>query len=196
MILLAACQVFTGAALASPRQDWTGNVNLALGSKMLNDDWEPVDEQTSFGLMLDARRAHWPLNLAADLFLSWDDDEETVFIPGTGVVSVDVKGKTTELNLGVRKLWEGFAYVNGLTPYVGAGVAAVWAEQEVDGPNVDEEEDGIGVGLWAGGGAYFTLVEHFNLGVDVRYSHTTDVDLFEDVNAGGFRASFLAGYHW
>jgi len=198
LALLAPCLLVANVALAAPPPDWTGNVNLAFGSKLMADDWEPVDDHTSFGFLVDFRRPEWPLHVAVDLLFSWDDEDETVFVPGPGVVTLDVKGSTTELDLGVRKLWEGFAHVNGLTPYVGGGLAVVWAKQEAEGPGVDVDEEGIGVGLWAGGGAYFTLAEHFNLGVDLRYSHTTNVDLIgdENANAGGLRASLLAGYHW
>jgi len=196
LALLAPCLLATGVALAAPPQDWTGNVNLVFGTNMLENDWDPVDNQASFGVLLDFRRPHWPLNLAVDLLFSWDDDSETVFIPGPGVVNVDVTGRTTELDLGVRKLWEDFPYVNNLTPYVGGGLAVVWATQQADGLSVDEDESGAGFGLWGGGGAYFTLGDLVNLGVDLRYTRTNSVELIQDVNTGGFRASVLAGLHW
>ncbi len=194
LALLAPCLLAAGAALAAPPPEWTGNINVALGIKAMEDDWEPVDDQTSFGFLLDFRRPEWPVNLAVDLLFSWEEENATVGSP-IGPVRAEVDGSTTELDIGVRKLWEDFAHVRKLTPYVGGGIAIVWAEASVDGPAVAEDEEDTGLGLWLGGGAYFTLAERVNLGVDLRYSYA-EVDLLEDVNGGGFRASLFAGYHW
>ena len=55
-------------------------------------------------------------------------------------------------------------------------------------------DDNNGIGIWLNGGVYWTLSQHFNLGLDLRYSQA-DVTLF-DVDAGGTHAGVILGYHW
>jgi hypothetical protein len=151
-------------------------VNLAVGSKSLGrNDWSPVDDQSSFGVLIDLRREDWPLGLALDVFRTSDDSRR-------------VEGETTEIGLGMRKVWHGLL---GWHPYVGGGLALIRDRLEIGS---DSDED-TGLGLWVGGGLFLTIARHLNLGFDLRWS-TAETTLFgERVDAGGTLGSLLVGYH-
>ena len=192
---LAVLLAGAGAALANPPapDPWTGNFNLRVGAKFLGGgDWSPVDDHTLWGLHFDFRRPHWPLNLVLDVSYSFDEADRRVHLAGIGPERQEVEGRTFEWNLGVRKIWEDHRH---LRPYVGFGPAVIWAEQRTDATVAAAKKDDTGLGFWLGGGLYATLYDRLNLGLDLRYSYAK-VDLFEDVNAGGFQAGMLVGYHF
>ncbi|NTW66239.1 MAG: porin family protein [Nitrospirae bacterium] len=193
--VLALVFFLLGASLASAQDQWTGNVNIFIGQKNLDkDDWEPVDKQTEFGVEIDFRKKDWPVNIAIDILRSSDDDTYYEYDPFFGPLSADVKGETTEFNIGIRKIWDGFPSIR---PFIGGGLSYIRAEVEVSIPGIGSaSESDTGVGIWLGGGVYFTLAEHFNLGLEIRYS---DADVtIADVKgkAGGTHYGLLAGYHW
>ncbi|UCE89547.1 MAG: hypothetical protein JSW10_01535 [Pseudomonadota bacterium] len=60
--------------------------------------------------------------------------------------------------------------------------------------NIDDTDSTVG--LWVGGGVYWTLKRHFNIGFDLRLSGA-EVTLFgKDRQAGGFHSGLILGYHW
>jgi len=60
--------------------DWTGNINVFMGGKQLEeDDWEPLDEQDEYGIMLDFKQESWPISIAID-FLSSSDKQTCYYI--------------------------------------------------------------------------------------------------------------------
>jgi len=166
--LLAPASVFCS--------DWSGNLNFFLGKKYLDGgDWGPVDEHDEIGILSDFKHKSWPVSIAFNALSSKDD------VSG----SVNLDAKTMELDIGVRKIWENFSY---LRPHIGGGITFVEAEKK----RMDEDS----LGIWIGGGVYWTFDEHFNLGFDLRWSDA-DVTLFGiDTEAGGFHASLLVGLHW
>jgi hypothetical protein len=169
----------------APANAWTGNVNAFLGQKTLDaDDWEPIDKQPEFGVLLDFKQQDWPISIAIDFLGSTDD---------TTVAGVLVEGSTSEFDVGIRKIWE--VSGNPIRPYIGGGLAFVNAEIRGTYIFTVTEED-TGAGIWLNGGFYWTLSQHFNLGFDLRYSQA-DVTLYNvDVKAGGTHAGILLGYHW
>ncbi len=194
-VIVSLALLLAGAGLcqAADAGPWSGNLNLRAGFKLLDDsDWDPVDTQGEVALQLDFRKPDWPISVALDVSYSSDDDSESVFVTGFGQENADVEGRTLEWNIGVRKIWEGSSLVR---PYAGGGLALIWAKQKWDATIAVEEEDDTGIGAWIGGGAFVTLWEHWNFGVDVRYSYAK-VELIEDTNGGGLHAGMLAGYHW
>ena len=163
---------------------WSGNVNFFLGQKSLDEnEWAPVDEQGEFGVMVDFGERSWPVNIALDFLVSYD--EVTEF----GII---FEGLTTEFNGGIRKVWEVGSYFR---PYIGGGLALVSAEfQATDFVSVTDDDNAMGI--WLNGGVYWTLGRSFNIGLDLRYS-TADVTLFGvDADAGGTHAGLLLGWHW
>ena len=94
---------------ASAQDVWTGNINVLLGAKALdNNDWEPADEQGEFGFEIDFREKSWPVNIAIDLLGAIG--EGTAFEPFTGMFA-KLESTTSEFNIGVRKIWEQFPHV-------------------------------------------------------------------------------------
>jgi hypothetical protein len=165
--------------------DWTGNVNFTLGSKALDkDDWEPIEDQGEFGINVDFRKKEWPVNIAIAILGS----------AGEGKMNgINVKGTTSELRFGVRKIWEPNEIMR---PFLGGGVALLSAEYEGSSSGVRVSDDDTGIGLWLNGGIYWTLSHSFNLGFELGYS-TGEVTLYGvDGNAGGGHAALLLGYHW
>jgi len=190
VVLAAAALTFSPA-----RADADGNVNFFLGQKSLDsDDWDPVDDQLEFGAVMSFGQDDWPVHIAVDVLASVD--EETVASgPGT---SVTVTGSTFEIAAGVRKVWG-----KGRTrPYLGAGVAVIGAGFEGDDGFITVDANDAGFGFWAGGGIFWRLGKHFNLGLDARYSNA-EVDLdfgsgfvAQDVSAGGLHYGLLVGFGW
>src|SRR5262245_8121829 len=87
-----------------------GHVNLFGGVKSLDDSiWSPVESQPEYGVEISVGAAGWPVLIAIDGFSSEDEADE-----GT----LTRKGSTSELALGVRKIWE----KGRVHPYIGGGV--------------------------------------------------------------------------
>ncbi len=164
--------------------EWTGNVNFFLGQKTLDEnDWAPADKQAEFGVLVDFKQSHWPVSIAIDFLGS--TDEETVS-------GINFEGSTSEFDIGVRKIWE--VAGSSIRPYIGGGLAFINAEFKAT--NFPVSDDDNGTGIWLNGGVYWTLGQHFNLGLDLRYSQA-DVTLFGiDADAGGTHAGIILGYHW
>jgi hypothetical protein len=197
--LCLAFSLASGDAFAAPRygrqrSHWTGNLNLFLGQKTLDDDdWRPVEEQQAVGIQFDVRERPWPISLAVDLLASSDKDELLVLDPGGGTLVRKVKGETTEVDVGFRKVFDEFRYFR---PYFGGGLAFVSAKQKTTFRGETRSDDDDALGFWVAGGAYVTLADMLNLGLDFRWSRA-EVELFgRDVEAGGFHAGLLVGYHW
>ncbi len=192
LLVLALVFSLCCASVVSAQDEWTGNINAFLGRKTLDtDDWKPAEEQGEFGVEFDFRPKSWPINIAIDLLGA--SGEGTVFDPVLG--NVKLKSKTSEFNIGVRKIWELAA--SPVRPFIGGGLSFMHAEGEVEIPGVGAaSESGNGTGIWLGGGVYFTLAEHFNLGFELKYSDASVTIAGVDVNAGGTHIGLLAGYHW
>lgn len=172
--------------------EWTGNVNFFLGQKSLDeDDWAPLEDQAEFGVLVDFKKQNWPVSIAIDVLGSTRTGTVVDTVP-----TVDIEGTTSELDVGVRKIWE----VSGssMRPYIGGGLAFVNAELQAknNSTGFTVTEDDNGTGVWLNGGVYWTLGQHFNLGLDVRYSKA-ETKLYDfDVEAGGTHFGLLLGYHW
>lgn len=164
--------------------NYTGNFNLFFGNKSLDsDEWEPMDSHFEYGILFDLKQEGWPISLTADILHSSDK---------TDYLGVDVKGSTTEFDLGITKHWQ----TSSVTPYVGGGIAIINAEIEV----ASVELDGTGVGIWGKAGAFFTADDGTNIGFELRYSQA-DAELeyngaSGDIKAGGLHAGIFIGYHW
>lgn len=162
----------------------TGNVNGYLGAKHLDeDDWEPVENQGAFGVLFDIRGRDWPISLAANLIGSGEVDEDG---------PVDTTGSTSELQLGVKKIWD---FPGKFHLGLGGGLAIVSAAIEVDGPGPSTDDDDSGLGAWLSLDPYWTF-GHFNLGPHIAIS-AAEVTLFgDDKKAGGLHVGLALGYHW
>jgi hypothetical protein len=174
-----------GSALAGK-----GEVNFFLGQKALDeDDWAPVEDQGEFGAEMSWAGPEWPVSIATDVLFSADEqDLIDPFFGGTATLT----GATSELDVGVRKIWG----TKAVRPYLGGGLAIVNAVVEFEefGLSVDEEETGLGA--WFGGGVFWRLGKKFNIGFSARWSGA-EVDFGGvDVEAGGTHFGLLLGFGW
>ena len=172
-LLLAAALV--AAPLLPAHADWDGDLNVVLGAKRLDSDpWKPIDSQPSFGLMSDLRRDDWPLNLALDVYYSGDN--------GTAN-GITRDGSTTEVNLGIRKI---FRVTQAMRPFIGVGSSFVGAHLKDSSAGQPSRSDSdTGAGVWIGGGIYWTLADALNVGFNLKYSSAKVTLLDERFDAGG-----------
>lgn len=201
IVFIIVCLVLSvpGLALCETEKDsgrWSGNVNLFLGEKFLDEDnWEPLDQQFEMGLLLDVDFKHrWiPFSIALDLLYSRDEDDVGTLDMGIGTFYTNVESRITELDLGIRKIWEAPKHIR---PFIGGGLAIINGEMKADSLGVSVSDDETGYGMWAEIGAYLTLSERFNLGIDARWSKA-EIDLFDrEAKVGGWHIGALAGLHW
>lgn len=181
--LIPALLLISAVAFAG---DWTGNINAFLGYKYMDeDDWmDDLQEHTEGGILVDFQKRDWPVSAVIESMYSMVDDE---------IGTVDVSANTTEFLLGVGKTWSPNPTIR---PYVRGGLIFGSAEQENDFGSYSTTYDGTGTGFGIGGGVYWTLSRHFNLGLGVRYSKVEiDFDDF-DAECGGTHSGIVIGYHW
>jgi hypothetical protein len=174
MVLLVATPSFARTG--------TGHANFFLGQKALDeDDWGPLDRQGEIGAEISFGRDSWPVLIAVDLLGSGKKDS-----------SADVEGSTSELDVGVRKIWQ----AGSVRPYIGGGVALVNGEIKIDAFGATFSDDDNGVGAWVGGGVFWRLKSRFNIGIAARYSKAR-VNVFgNDIEAGGPHLGMLLGWGW
>jgi len=189
-VLLSGLMALPGLASAGA---FTGNVNLFLGAKTLDDtDWYAY-QHAEGGILVDIGQTGWPVNLAVDMLASSGDETLWAYVPGYGYAPYKEEVDTSEVNLGLRKSWE---LASNMHPYVGGGLAFIHLDAKgtvLGFGTVTDEGDGTGV--WLNGGIYWT-VQSLNLGFDVRYSEATVNMHYGDFEGGGGHAGLLVGYHW
>ena len=121
-LLLVAVSIL---AVGDARARYVGNLNLFVGQAWLNHgDWAPVDQQREYGLMLAFGEERAPIHFAVDAFVSKDEVDDPYPAIGSRV-----KGSSTELAIGVRKVWE----LNVTHPQLGAGAIITDVEEELAG---------------------------------------------------------------
>jgi hypothetical protein len=180
IFLISIITIAGSETSAFGQSDWTGNVNFFLGGKTLEDEWEPAEDQVELGIEVDFRQNNWPVNIAIDLLVAAGEGD---------LFGVNFESRTSELNIGVRKIWDKSTH---LRPFIGGGVSFISGEFE----GLSISDDDSAMGLWLGGGLYWALSEHFNLGLELKFS-SAEITIFDvDVNAGGGHFGLLIGYHW
>ena len=195
--------------------EWTGNLNLLYGYKYLNDgDWDPVEDQTEFGLSIDFKKQNWPISVALEILHSKESEHVADRVSPRGeTFPTYFDADINEIALGIRKniflqhnvnvfFGGGIAMVGAKVDYENesfpAGEAGGLSSSSITGQEVDESisDDDSAFGFWASAGLYTTFAEHYNLGIQARWSKA-DVTLFdEDVDAGGLHGLLFAGFHW
>ncbi len=175
----------SGSVLA---EEFGGNIGGMIGQVQLDDkDWGDQEVHGAIGLISDFRIASAPFSLAVDLIGSGDEDN-----------LVDRKNEvySAAAHIGVRKVFDDSESV--VKPYLGAGIALVNVEMRTRDKQTDlsRVEDDSATGFWIGAGSYVELTDHFQVGLDLRYSEV-EVKLFDSKRkAGGFQTTVSAGYYW
>ncbi|MGA1867728.1 MAG: hypothetical protein ACMUJM_04185 [bacterium] len=173
---------------------WVGNFNIFLGQKMLRqDEWGPVEKQVEFGAQFDLMKNSWPVSITMEYLTSKDDG--VIFDPQIG--DIDVTGKTSEFNLGLKKIRLLSKYIDG---FIGGGLSSVRAEciGKAWGIKVSTSDENLG--YWVSGGISLTTPHSINIGFELKYSNAK-VELFDEADdpeaeAGGIHIGLLVGYHW
>jgi hypothetical protein len=199
VLVLAASAIFpAGAAFAQGRskiglggQDWAwaGDVNLTYGRILLTkDDWEPAEEQTSYGLELDVTNSSHPIGFVLGLEYAKGDGAARV-----GNLDVDVESTALRLHVGLRKILYGLWF---LRPYAGAGGTLLNVEVERDVGGETTSDSDFGIGAWGEVGTYIDLFGPLHIGVNARWGWVP-VELFgSKKDAGGLGVSAVLGFHW
>ncbi|MEE9229136.1 MAG: hypothetical protein V3U86_00360 [Acidobacteriota bacterium] len=190
-VISALCLI---AAIAS-QAVWAGHVNFVFGDRNLEEDFEPIDGQDTLGVVLFLEKDRWPVALALGLYRSDSDRESgTAFNSLLGPGTSRVVSESTELSVGVIKIWEKSprAY-----PFIGGGLTLVEMVIKAETSGLDVFDDGRAVGLYANVGAFWRLGTAFNLGVDVRLVRDTEVKLFgEKFDADYIQFGWITGWGW
>ena len=171
---------------SSQAGDWIGNINAFMGLKTLdNNDWlSEFQEQAEGGILFDIQKREWPVSIVVESMYSIGEDV---------VNGWDVEVATTELFLGAGKTWTPNPTIR---PYVRAGINFASAEEKVSNGYLSDSVNESGIGYAISGGVYWTISQHFNLGLGLRYSKATIDFSGVDVEAGGAHSGLILGYHW
>ncbi|MBJ7539595.1 hypothetical protein [Marinomonas transparens] len=104
------------------------------------------------------------------------------------------RGSTSELDIGVRKIWTLSSLP--ISPYIGGGIALVEGSKQTNSTGSYDTQKDSASGTWVGVGAYWDITRFFTLGVDMRLSNAEVKIAGEDMSAGGVNAGITAGLHW
>ena len=197
VFLIITCFLFSIPNLAICDES-TGNVNFFWGTKQLDDDdWKPTDEHEELGILMDFKQKGWPVSIAIGYLSSSDEATISVYFWDLGTVPFDMEAKTTELNFGIKKIWDDSP---GLRPYIGCGLVLISTEIQMTGyfPGMDitVSDDDTAMGSWVEGGVYFTVSERFSIGFNLRLSQAEVTMFGVEGEAGGTHTGLLLGFTW
>jgi len=199
MIAIMLCLVLSIPSRALCETDketksWSGNVNLFLGEKFLDkDDWEPMEKRFEAGLLMDVKHRGVPFSIALDVLYAQDKADISSIDLGIGPFCTDVESRIMEFDVGVRKIWE---CPYNIRPFVGIGLANIIGEIRAESFGSSVSDKDLGYGMWADIGAYVTLTERFNIGVEARWSNV-QINLYgAEARVGGWHVGVLTGMHW
>jgi hypothetical protein len=131
---------------------------------MFDEDlWEPVEDHLALGFEFSSEKPTGIVGWEGGLMYSFDEDD---------VGGFDLEASTLEVYGGVHKAFFDPAAV--MRPYLGAGVAWIIGDVEVNGAGSDEDDS---IGFYAHGGLEARLGESFYVGADLRFLLGTDIDL-------------------
>lgn len=185
--LLSLAAVLASRPAAAGGGEWTGNLNVLLGAKALDKEyWEPADEQAELGIEADLKKKDWPVSIAVDYLEAFGEGEAYL-----GYTAVTLESETSELNVGLRKIWDGSERTR---PFIGGGLSFASAIARVRAPGLSASNSDKATGFWLGGGVYWLLGDGFNLGLEAKSSSAKVFD--GDGDAGGGHFGILLGWHW
>jgi outer membrane protein with beta-barrel domain len=159
-----------------------GNANFIVGGRTLEKgEWDPLQDQTFFGVNVDFGKERWPVQLEAGT--SGSRKDKTFF-------GQDLTLTVSELSFGVLRRW---STGKNIRLYMGGGLTNITAKIEVSGRSADDSS----LGLYGHGGIYWRLGRRFNIGVDARLVRATDINFpGGSTNANYDQLGVLAGWGW
>ena len=167
------------------------NLDVLLAQKQMeSDDWRPVENQLELGIMGTFGGESWPIQAAGDFYRSAGSDTLQGFDEFGNPLSVDVEGTTTEIGLGVRKIFVADVF----RPHVGAGLAMVSASVHAKASNGFSNSDSDSAfGPWVAAGASIRAGNNLNVGLLVRWSAANIEMNGVDADAGGLHFGITVG---
>jgi len=170
-ILLASCA--STAAQRPPPERPNSKFDVYLGVRSLDeDDWAPVEDQGTLGLEYVHEHPADLVGFELGLFASGNTKHDVQIGGGT----FDVRGRTTELSVGLRKTF--CEDPTCVTPYVGAGLSLIRADFKGASGGSSAEDDDSSAGIYAHGGIDIPLGPGVTIGLDLRLLGGTDITLF------------------
>lgn len=156
---LASCasSSYTQVSGAAP----SSMISVSLGQRFIDDDFEPVEDEFTYGVEFSKDLPSAPLWWEVGFFASDDEDSGT-----------NAEGSTQEFYGGVRRYFEDPG--SKLHPYVGGGLSFMNAE--LDGGFIEDDDNVIG--LYVHGGAVYDITPEWALGLDLRIFIGEDAELF------------------
>ena len=153
--------------------------------------WINLPNDASRNSLIAAEVAAWIVETGVETVIvgqKGNPFEDPVSLP-----AILAESRTSEFNVGLRKIWDQFPHVR---PFIGGGLSLIAAEAEASVYGLRISETDRGLGFWVGGGVYWTLNDHFNIGMELKSSWADVTLMGVEVNAGGGHFGLLAGYHW
>jgi len=140
---------------------WISHITLLGGGRWLDkDEWEPLEEQLTFGLELDESRADDGNGYEAGVLYAEDED--------------NLKSTTYEGYAGYRYTF-GEA-TEAWHPFLSVGLSAVYGELELPSPGSNPADDDIIFGAYARAGLLWDVSERLRLGLDYRHLFAQDYE--------------------
>ncbi len=184
-VLLAAESESGPEEAPSTDREWQFQLGMLLGSMSFDaDEWGAVDGQGLLGFQFDCQPRSWPVGLAADLVITSAEEE---------VDGVIIRGGTVSYALGARKHWRQRRW----DPFFGGGVMVTAVQMEADFSGVVAESEGVGVGLWAGGGLGLLFGRHGRIAIEARV-HAVEAEMEKEyeLDASGIGLGLSGGFFW
>lgn len=177
--LLGACAAVP-APRAAPVQfyaQYESKLMVDVGQRYLDSAFEPVDDQTAFGLELDVRQPNASTGLELGIHYSRDSAARDV----AGLGRVDFEGSMTEISVGGR-WYHDRAFANG-RPYACAGASLLLPEYDVNPPFGETKHDSDWtIGPYLRGGMEWSIGDSLSLALDYRMVILSNI--VQDVDVG------------
>jgi len=166
-------------------EGWNGNINLILGTKVLNeDDWAPQFQHKLAAYSIDFGKASWKYGIVFSGFLSTDE------LVTSGVTS---EITTEEIRFGLIRTWRP---THTFRLFFGAGATGIKAKIETTTEGITTLVDDEGNGYFLSSGFYWTIYGSLNLGLLFDVSSGKVTLNGSEQNAGGSNGGIILGYHW
>lgn len=163
------------------------NVNGHVGYRRVQGSgWNGFEDQGVGGVSADFTLRRWPIGFEAAVFGSTVSHEDQ---------GKDVDRGVSDFSVGLNKTVR-----FGSSPfrtYVGAGVAAVNAEQERASGHFRLVDDDSSAAWYGRVGAYFRIANKFNLGVEGRTLQNSELEIFGgNADADHWQVTVFFGWGW
>ena len=199
---LVVFSLFMLAASPATALEWKGGVDLMFGKKELDSDWKPVDSLREVGVMVSFTEADLPFGITAG-YITGDDKNNSVDYHDDTPLNIELKGKTEEFLLGIRKDFSP-AGSDNFKAYINGGYTGIkWnieTRYNKAGATGYTETDDWAHGFWLGGGMYIVFAQNAAIGIDYKYTDaSSDIDsAIGDTSkeAGGSHYSAFIGWRF